>query len=167
MNKERRPHWLVFGVGNPSRGDDALGPMFIEQLEAWSAAMEELPVDLSILTDFQWQIEHALDLAGVDVALFVDASVRAAAPFELEPLQPMFDVTYSTHSLSPACVLAVAQQLGVALPQSWLLTIPGEEFELGAPMSGCSQDYLGLAFDYFRACARAGAVTASHAGAST
>jgi len=25
------PPWLVFGVGNPSRGDDALGPAFVER----------------------------------------------------------------------------------------------------------------------------------------
>jgi Ni,Fe-hydrogenase maturation factor len=40
----RAARWLVFGVGNPSRGDDALGPLFIERLEAWSATARDVPV---------------------------------------------------------------------------------------------------------------------------
>ncbi len=150
MSREGRPRWLVFGVGNPSRGDDALGPLFVERLEQWSAAAGELPVELSMLTDFQWQIEHALDLIGVDVALFVDASVSAAPPYEIGRLQPNFDATYSTHALSPACVLAVAKKLGQFMPQAWLLAIPGERFELGAPLSPSSESYLESAVDYLR-----------------
>jgi len=97
-----RPRWLVFGVGNPSRGDDALGPLFIERLEAWSATAGDLPVALATLTDFQWQIEHALDLVDIDVVIFVDASVSASPPFELAPLAAKFDASHSTHALSPA-----------------------------------------------------------------
>jgi len=156
MSGEGRPRWLVFGVGNPSRGDDALGPLFIERLEQWSAAIGKLPVELSMLTDFQWQIEHALDLIGVDVVLFVDASVSVAPPYEIGPLQPIFDATYSTHALSPACVLAVAEKLGQFMPQAWLLTISGERFELGAPLSPSSESYLESAVDYLRACIIAG-----------
>ena len=127
-----RPRWLVFGVGNPSRGDDALGPLFIERLDAWSATARDLSVALATLTDFQWQIEHALDLADIDVVIFVDASVRAEPPFELAPLAAKFDATHSTHALSPACVLAVAQRLGQTVPEAWLLAIPGRAFELGS-----------------------------------
>ena len=47
---------LVFGWGNPSRGDDALGPLFVDAVEAM-----KLP-GVECLTDFQLQVEHALDL---------------------------------------------------------------------------------------------------------
>ena len=87
----RPARWLVFGVGNPSRNDDALGPLFIERLDAWSATSDDLPIKLATLTDFQWQIEHALDLVDIDVVVFVDASVSALPPFELEPLAAKFD----------------------------------------------------------------------------
>ena len=112
----QRARWLVFGVGNPSRGDDALGPLFVERLDAWSATAGDLSVALATLTDFQWQIEHALDLADIDVVIFVDASVRAEPPFELAPLAAKFDATHSTHALSPACLLAVAERLGQTVP---------------------------------------------------
>ncbi len=141
---------LVFGVGNPSRGDDALGPLFIERLEAWSATAGDLSVALATLTDFQWQIEHALDLADIDVVIFVDASVRAEPPFELGPLAAKFDASHSTHALSPACLLAVAERLGQTVPQAWLLAIPGRAFELGAPPSPDSLSCLDAAFEHLR-----------------
>ena len=93
--------WLVFGVGNPSRGDDALGPLFVERLDAWAATAGDLSVALVTLTDFQWQIEHALDLADIDVVVFVDASVRAEPPFELAP-RPL-EVIVVAHKDHPPC----------------------------------------------------------------
>jgi hydrogenase maturation protease len=135
LSSGHRPRWLIFGVGNPSRGDDALGALLIERLEQWIATTGALPVDPILLTDFQWQVDHALDLQGVDVAIFADASVNCSTPFETAPLSPNFDASYSTHALSPACVLAVAARLGQKLPQAWLLAMPGKTFDLGAPLS--------------------------------
>lgn len=63
---------LIIGIGNPSRGDDALGPLAIERLEALDLAGVEL------LTDFQLQVEYALDLAGRRRVIFVDASVSGS-----------------------------------------------------------------------------------------
>ena len=148
-----RPRWLVFGVGNPSRGDDALGPLFVERLEAWYAG--DLPVALATLTDFQWQIEHALDLVDIDVVIFVDASVAATPPFELAP---NYDATHSTHALSPACLLAVAERLGQTVPAAWLLAIPGRAFELGAPPRPDSLSCLDAAFEHLQSLLIAGRV---------
>ena len=49
---------LVFAWGNPSRGDDALGPALVERLEAARPAHPEWG-ELALLTDFQLQPEHA------------------------------------------------------------------------------------------------------------
>ncbi len=163
MSKESaRARWLVFAVGNPSRGDDALGPLLVERLEQWIANAPALPVDLVLLTDFQWQVEHALDLLDVDVAIFADASVSGATSFEIAPLAPQFDASYSTHTLSPACVLAVSGWLGQALPQAWLLSMPGEEFELGAPLSATAQEALESAFAYLCASLQSGQLAAQN-----
>ncbi|MDP3326412.1 MAG: Ni/Fe hydrogenase, partial [Hydrogenophaga sp.] len=63
---------LVFGWGNPSRGDDALGPLLVEQL----AGLAQMSSGrLECLTDFQLQVEHALDLRGRERVLFVDAAI--------------------------------------------------------------------------------------------
>ena len=143
-----RPRWLVFGIGNPSRGDDALGSAFVERLGQWldqPVHDHSLPMELVLETDFQCQVEHALDLAGKAGAIFVDASLDAPAPFQVTKLQPDFDATHTTHALSPACVLAVAQNIGQTLPPCWLLAIPGSQFELGADLSPESSAALELA----------------------
>ncbi|MCC7218819.1 MAG: hydrogenase maturation protease, partial [Burkholderiales bacterium] len=65
--------FLVIGIGNPSRGDDALGPLLVERIEAM-----DLP-GVECLTDFQLQVEHALDLVGREQVVFVDATAAGEA----------------------------------------------------------------------------------------
>jgi hydrogenase maturation protease len=122
---------LVFGYGNPSRGDDALGPLLAESIqERFDTA------DIDVLTDFQLQIEHALDLDNRELVLFVDASVACHAPFELTELKPVGAVGYTTHALHPASVMAVYRSIGnQPPPPCFLLAIKGEAFELGEGLS--------------------------------
>ena len=128
---------LIFGWGNPSRGDDALGPLFVERIAAL-----ELP-GVECLTDFQLQVEHALDLSDRKHVLFVDASVAAAAPFDLSPLQPARDASFSTHAMSPEAVMQVYADLhDAAPPPCELLAIRGESFELGAGLQPAAAAHL-------------------------
>jgi len=121
---------LVLAIGNPSRGDDALGP-----LAAQALAELALP-GVEVLTDFQLQVEHALDLLGRSGVVFVDATASGEAPFELRPLAPAADASHTSHSLSPAAVLDAYRRLtGAEPPPARLLAIRGHEFELGAPPS--------------------------------
>ena len=121
---------LIFTWGNPSRGDDALGPAMYDLLLA------QVPHDVEVLTDFQLQIEHAIDLEGRERVLFVDASTSACAPFEIHPLEPGRDTSYTTHAMSPASLLSVFEQVnGRRPPPAWMLSIRGYEFGLGLPMS--------------------------------
>ncbi len=138
---------LIFACGNPSRGDDALGPELIERLDRElknnSAAM---PVEL--LTDFQFQIEHAIDLHGRKTVIFVDANVATTAPYKLCKITPQQDLSYTTHSMSPAGVLEVYEQLYTdALPDCWQLSIRGYEFALGSPLTDSAQNNLLKALD--------------------
>lgn len=139
---------LVFGWGNPSRGDDALGPLFIERLQAQfdalPAAAPRRGVDMQ--TDFQLQVEHALDLVGRDRVLFVDASLSCEAPFEVSVLRPSRDASFTTHAMSPEAVMQVYRQLhGAEPPPCTLLAIRGEAFELGEPTSEAALANLALA----------------------
>lgn len=121
---------LVFGWGNASRGDDALGPLFIERLLAMA-----LP-GVECLDDYQLQPEHALDLAGRERVLFVDASLVCQAPFEVSTLQPRRDASFSSHAMSPAALLqAYIDVHGSAPPPATLLAIRAKRFELGVAMS--------------------------------
>lgn len=121
---------LIFGWGNPSRGDDALGPLFIEHIEALGLAGVEC------LTDFQLQVEHALDLEGRQRVLFVDASLECAVPYHHSRLSPAHDTSFSTHAMTPQAVMQVYVDLhDDDPPPCHLLAIRGERFELGDPIS--------------------------------
>ncbi len=118
---------LVLGWGNPSRGDDALGPLFVERLGAQGNAAQA-----QWLTDFQLQPEHALDLMGRTRVLFVDASANCDRPFTVTPVHAVRDASFTTHAMSPAAVLQVLCEIvGSAAPLCTLLAIRGESFELG------------------------------------
>jgi hydrogenase maturation protease len=136
---------LVFGWGNPSRGDDALGPLLIGRIEAM-----QLP-GVECLTDFQLQVEHALDLHGRQRILFVDASLKAAAPFTAEPILAARDASFTTHAMTPQSVLQVYRDLeDQDPPPCWLLAIRGERFELGEPPSEAARRHLEAAVDWTR-----------------
>lgn len=127
---------LIFGWGNPSRGDDALGPLFVEHFEALTARHPEWG-EVDCLTDFQLQVEHALDLQGRRRVLFVDASLDAPSPCSLERIAAARDASFTTHAMSPQAVLKVFAEIDDGEPPPcWLLAIHGERFELGEPLTG-------------------------------
>ena len=131
---------LVFAWGNPARGDDALGPLFAEAIEAL-----QLP-DVECLTDFQLQVEHALDLQDRQRVLFVDAALHAPAPFALETLQPAHDDSFSSHAMSPAAILQVyCDVLKRPPPPAQLLAIQGVQWELGIAPSVAARKNLAAA----------------------
>ena len=139
---------LIFTYGNPSRGDDALGPVMFDLLEKHKQETTDLD-DVDLLTDFQLQIEHAVDLENRRHILFIDASVSGTAPFELQALQAERDDSFTTHAMSPAAVLSVYQQINqCAPPPASLLTIRGYEFGLGLPMSKPARENLQQACKY-------------------
>ena len=132
---------VVFGWGNDARGDDGLGPLLLERVAcaAWP--------DVRTIEDFQLQIEHALDLDGADLALFLDAGKDTPLPFSFAEVEPARGATPTTHSLAPEAVLDVyARSLGKTPPPSFTLCICGERFELGKGLSPEAAERLELAW---------------------
>lgn len=139
---------LVFGWGNLSRGDDALGPLFVERLQALCDE-RGLTENIDFLDDYQLQIEHALDLAGRQRVLFVDASLNCTAPFEVTALQPQQDASFTTHAMSPQALMQVFRELhGQAPPPCTLLAIRGTQFELGEPPGADALAHLAAALHW-------------------
>jgi len=132
---------LLFGYGNLSRGDDALGPLLLEHVESHCSLDA-----IEILSDFQLQIEHALDLENRRLVLFVDASVACADAFDFTVLEPARDKSYTTHAMSPAAVLDVYQSIKKQTPPPcFLLSIKAEKFELGEGLSANAENNLAQA----------------------
>jgi hydrogenase maturation protease len=128
---------LVLAVGNPSRGDDAIGPELAARLEAAG-----LP-GVEVIVEFQLQVENALDLAHRERVVFVDAGTGTPAPFELRRVHAAAGFLHTSHALSPEAVLATYRRVtGSEPPEAWLLCVRGESFGLGEPLSAAAAAHL-------------------------
>lgn len=124
---------LVIGIGNPSRGDDALGPAVVGRLEELLRA-ELAGGQVETLVDFQLQIEHTLDISGRDKVFIVDASVSAAGPFAIGRVAANDAPSPFSHAMSPAELLGVYERTFGPAPPVWAVAVRGRTFELGAPI---------------------------------
>lgn len=118
---------LILGIGNPSRGDDAVGPLIIEWLEETAR--------FDCRWNYQLQIEDAEEIDSYDSVLFIDAHVNQESLIDLSEVCPLEDSSFSTHSLSPEAVTALNRKYFTQHPKVQLLSLKGESFELGAGLS--------------------------------
>ena len=119
-------HTLILGWGNPGRGDDGLGPAFIDEL----AALELPEVDTE--SGYQLQVEDAATVAAYQRVLFVDADRSSGKePFRIGRLEAPAGAGagFTTHSIGPETVLALARDLFASQPEAWVLGIRGYEFD--------------------------------------
>lgn len=123
----------LFTWGNPSRGDDAVGPWFAEQLHP------RIGAELILVEEFQLQVEHLLDCQEGELLLFIDACCDGTNDFHFTEVQADDNVSHTSHALAPAELLGhyrrVFQQTP---PPAFQLVVPGLEFELGQPMSAAT-----------------------------
>jgi hydrogenase maturation protease len=138
---------LVIAVGNRSRGDDALGPLLLERLVAHLAGRPDHD-NFELIEDFQLQIEHALDVAGRRLVLFIDAGTGTAAPFGFHAVAAAAPLAgHSTHALAPQAVLGVHRQIaGEEPPPAFVLCVRGERFGLGDDLSDGARAHLEAAW---------------------
>ena len=129
---------VIIAIGNPSRGDDALGP----GMAAWlQSHLQQHPAwaDIEIIEDFQLHLEHALDVSGRKKALFIDAGEHTEPAVAFSRLTPSGQVSHTSHAMAPAAVLRVCQQIGEPPPaEAYVLCVRGESFALGAAMSAAA-----------------------------
>jgi hydrogenase maturation protease len=111
------------GFGNPGRGDDGLGPAFAEAVEGLGLA------GVSVDADYQLNVEDAEAVARHRVVVFADADLSGGEPFSFRPLAPEPGLSFTSHSLGPQAVLALAEEVFGARPQSYLLGIRGYDFQ--------------------------------------
>ncbi len=143
---------LLIGYGNPGRLDDGLGPALAEAIEA--LAIPGVTVD----ADYQLTVEDAAAAAQHAAVVFADASVNGRAPFSFARVAPAAPgVEFSSHSLAPEGVLALARDLFGARPEGYALGIRGEAFnEFGERLSEAAVRRLAAATDFITRLLRAG-----------
>ncbi len=137
------PRVVVLGWGNVTRTDDALGPLLLEHVRR--AQLQHV----TIVEDFQLQPEHAFDLSGHDLALFVDAGFKTPEPFVFFQTAPRASITFSSHKLAPEAVLDIHERvLGETPPPAFVLCVAGEDFSVGDTLSTTTVRRLELASDF-------------------
>jgi len=114
---------LVYGYGNPGRGDDGLGPALVAALEPLGAS------DLTCESDYQLSVEDSATLAGYDVVVFVDADAQAPEPFCFDRVQPSRELSFSSHSATPGQVVALAHEMFGSQVKGYALGIRGYHFD--------------------------------------
>lgn len=127
-----RGRLLFYGIGNIGREDDGLGLRLIEKLEALS-----LPEHIQFESNYQLNIEDAMDISNFDGVIFVDASIEAnaVAPFQIRELLPASDIAFSTHAMGMEAVLALCEQLYGKSPLAFVLTMPGYQWAIKDQLS--------------------------------
>ena len=130
------PATVVFAVGNRSRGDDAIAPLLLERLASWLAHTGQSD-GFALIEDYQLQIEHALDLRGKRLALFIDAGWRTRSPLAFYAIgAERGAASGATHQLPPQGVLQVYRKVVQAEPPpAFVLCVRGDRFELGEGLS--------------------------------
>jgi hydrogenase maturation protease len=137
---------LVIGYGNPGRQDDGLGPALAEALAA-----RGIP-GLRVESDYQLTIEDAADVAGCDVVVFADAALSGPEPFSFRPVEPRRAVGFSSHSVTPEAVLALARDLFGAAARGYVLAVRGYRFdEFGELLSRRAEGNLAAALRFLEA----------------
>lgn len=114
---------LVLAYGNPGRIDDGLGPAFAEELGG--AKLAGVTVDV----DYQLTVEDAAAIAENDYVIFADAAVRGEEPFSFKPVKPAMEISFSSHSIEPHALLAMAHTMFGAKTAGFALGIRGYEFD--------------------------------------
>lgn len=126
---------LVLGIGNPDRGDDAVGPEVVRRLRG------ALPKDVVVAIAAGEFAGILTRLERAEVAYLVDACTSGAAAgsvlrFDVaaEPL-PSDAFAMTTHGFGLAEAIELARALGQLPPHCIVFAVEGASFEPGAPLT--------------------------------
>lgn len=141
---------LIFAIGNESRGDDAIAPLLLRRLAAWLET-KNIAERFELLEDFQLQVEHATDMVGRELVLFIDAGMDTAAPYSFYRVKSNDSRTLFSHAITPEAVLSTYQQVYQRPPPpAFVLCVRGERFELGEPPSPEAEQRMELTMGFLK-----------------
>jgi hydrogenase maturation protease len=138
---------LLYGYGNPGRGDDGLGPALAAAVEA--LALPGVAVD----ANYQLAVEDAAELGRFAAVIFADAAAAGPAPFWFSRIAEgkAGQLGFTSHSVSPEQVVALARALFGSQAPAYTLGIRGYAWgELAEGLSEQAQENLGHAVAFAR-----------------
>ena len=134
---------LLIGYGNPGRLDDGLGPALAAAIEA-----RAIP-GVRVESDYQLTVEDAHAVSRHDVVIFADASVDGPEPFSFGRWTEVSAAAFSSHAVTPAEVMGLAQSLFGRAAEAYVLGIRGYAFdEFGERLSAAAARNLDAAIAF-------------------
>ena len=140
---------LIYGIGNPVRGDDGLGIYFTDALKKHKEKPQFTHLDIA--QNYQLNIEDALLIGEYDLVLFVDASKKHINYFMFKKVQ-LENPGFSMHAFSPGMLMQLGELYNRELPEVWELHLPGYRWEYGEFISKKAKQHLFKALDFLLEC---------------
>ena len=148
MKEEIHRRTLVIGYGNPYCRDDGVGFYIVNELrkrlglpelEADEDGLDGLGRAVDTILLHQLVPEIASLLPSYQAVLFVDAHTGAIPDeIRLVPVVEEYGFHAVTHHLSPGMLLAFARGQQGGVPEGYLLSVRGDDFDFGLGLSeGC------------------------------
>jgi hydrogenase maturation protease len=138
---------LLYGYGNPGRGDDGLGP-------ALAAAIEAMDVPgIDVDANYQLTVEDSAEMGRYAAVVFADAATEGPAPFFFSRIDDSGTgrLGWTSHSVSPVEVVALARDMFGSKVAAYALGIRGYAFgELDEGLSSQAKDNLAEAVAFAR-----------------
>lgn len=125
--------FFIIGYGNPQRRDDGVGPYIVDRLRPLFKNRKN--VHPLVLHQLEPDIIDTLQTA--DRLLFVDASVDMLTDgWHWVEIRPELNaMPFLIHQVAPAFILALLQCLYHRHPQTWAISVEGEDFGFGTGLS--------------------------------
>lgn len=178
MANQLSPRLAVLALGNPLRGDDALGWLFAARLRdyllpgltaddeagyeewlSWPSGESPPTLKIRIQRCYQLQPEDSLLANEAEGVLVVDARAGGEEQWQLkrinrpenkaEAVTGPGPVQFSSHSLAPDSLPELMKTLGLPARPVWLLLLPGRQWDLGQAIHPKSEVSLNRALDHF------------------
>ncbi|MEJ5377855.1 MAG: hydrogenase maturation protease [bacterium] len=127
---EGRVH--IVGYGNTQRGDDGVGPLVVQRLRSSLGPKPWLRFFL------YHQLEEGLleNLGDASMLILVDASAEDTCHgVQWRKLEPRPTPSAFSHHMDPATLLWLLRLARGSCPETWLVSIRGENFAQGQEMS--------------------------------
>ncbi|MFT6986275.1 MAG: hydrogenase maturation protease [Psychromonas sp.] len=150
MEKNNHKVLNLFTWGNPSRGDDAIGPTLHQIIKQFIASFSLTQIQL--IEDFQLQPEHVCDISGDACVIFIDASCQGDTAYQITPVHAAENIGYTSHALSPSALMTLYQKTQhKPSPPAFLVSVRGYDFGLGAPLSKQAKENIKLVTPFLKA----------------
>lgn len=143
-NTKTSSNLLLVGVGNASRGDDALGWDFVK-------IVAENFDDAEVEYRYQLQVEDSDLFSRYDTIIVADASHEVyTSGFQIGLCKPAPHYFFSSHAQKPETILHLTNEVFDAYPQVYVVAISGYHWELSDGLSVEAAVNLNKAISYFK-----------------